>query len=130
MRACRSFVKWQSVGFAAVGNPNDPVVEMIVKSNIAGIVGAVNGGAVVLPPTVREGNKAYGLVPTTQSARNLLALVLTYFEKERLEKLRLKKECRKKGRLEEECLDKERLQRERRWGETYLAVEQKINTLD
>ena len=33
-------------GFAAVANPNDPIVEMIVESNIGGIVGRVKGLAV------------------------------------------------------------------------------------
>ena len=89
------FCQMAERGFAAVANPNDPIVEMIVESNIGGIVGRVKGLALGVPPTVWEGRTKYALVPTSQSAYDVLAVRVTYFEKE--------------------CLEAECFAKERRW---------------
>ena len=88
------FCQMAECGFAAVANPNDPIVEMIVESNIGGIVGRVKGLALGVLPTVWEVRTKYALVPTLQSAYNVLAVRVTYFEKECLEAERFAKEHR------------------------------------
>jgi hypothetical protein len=75
-------------GFAPVAKSRDPVVEMIVRSNIGGIVTRPNSKVVGLPSTIWKKNFAFGLVPTSESARNLIAINVLYSEERRLEEER------------------------------------------
>jgi hypothetical protein len=68
-------------GFAPVADSRDPVVEMIVRSNIGGIVTMHLPKVVGLPSTIWKDNIHSGLIPTSQSARNLIAIKIVYFEK-------------------------------------------------
>jgi hypothetical protein len=83
-------------GFAPVAELEEEVVEMIVKSNIGGIVSKEKSVVVGLPDTIWKKHKkrfVAGLVPTSESAHNLIAINVLYFEEER----RLKEE-RRRGR--------------------------------
>jgi hypothetical protein len=73
-------------GFAPVARTRDPVVEMIVRSNIGGIVTKTRSIVVGLPDTIWKDDIVNGLVPTSESARNLIAIEVLYFEK-RLEEV-------------------------------------------
>jgi hypothetical protein len=75
-------------GFAPVVNPRDPVVEMIVRSNIGGVVTRTKSVVVGLPNTIWKEDFVYGLVPTSKSARNLIAINVLYFEKRLAEERR------------------------------------------
>jgi hypothetical protein len=69
-------------GFAPVANPEDPVVEMIVRSNIGGIITKRDSKVVGLPTIIwKKGDT--GLIPTSESARNLIAIKVLQFEQER-----------------------------------------------
>jgi hypothetical protein len=70
-------------GFAPVAKPKDPAVEMIVRSNIGGIVTECKSKVVGLDNTVWEDFVKNGLIPTSESARNLIAIEVLYFEKSR-----------------------------------------------
>ena len=94
-------------GFAPVAESTDPVVELIVRSNIGGIVDRRKSKIVGLPSTIWNDDIDSGLIPTSESARNLIAIKILYFES-RLEEERCLEEER---RLEEE----HRLEEERRW---------------
>ena len=100
MRAWSTFVAWQS-GFAPVADSKDPVVEMIVRSNIGGIVTSRKSKVVGLPSTIWNINFSSALIPTSESARNLIAKEVL------LEEERQKKERRQK--------EERRLEVERRW---------------
>jgi hypothetical protein len=67
-------------GFAPVAKPRDPVVEMIVRLNIGGIVTKKHSEIVGVPDTVWKKNSVAGLVPTSESARNVIAIEVLYFE--------------------------------------------------
>jgi hypothetical protein len=88
-------------GFAPVADSRDPVVEMIVRSNIGGIVTSRKSKVVGLPSTIWNINFSLALIPTSESARNLIAKEVL------LEEERQKKERRQK--------EERRLEVERRW---------------
>jgi hypothetical protein len=67
-------------GFAPVAKSRDPVVELIVRSNIGGIVTNRKSKVVGLPSTIWNEKFSFGLVPTSESARNLIAIEVLYFE--------------------------------------------------
>jgi hypothetical protein len=77
-------------GFAPVAELTDPVVEMIVRSNIGGIVTQKTSIIVGLPDTIwnyeidgRVIKFDSSLIPTSESARNAIAILVLYFEQER-----------------------------------------------
>jgi hypothetical protein len=94
-------------GFAPVAKSRDPVVELIVRSNIGGIVAKPNSEIVGLPNTIWKDDGMSSLIPTSESARNLIAIKILYFERRLKEERRLEEE----RRLKEE----RRLEEERRW---------------
>ena len=59
-------------GFVPLKKRNDPIAEMISKHNVGGVVAksALNVG---LPKSVWSSKIKYGLVPTSQSTRLLIA---------------------------------------------------------
>jgi len=65
--------KMAECGFALVSEPSEPVVEMIVRCNIGGIID-VHGTVVDVPDSVWTSSSGYGLVPISESARNLIAM--------------------------------------------------------
>jgi hypothetical protein len=78
-----SMYLWQMAecGFS-VAKTTDRVVEMIVRSNIGGIITKQNSKVVGLPTTIwKQG--VTGLVPTSESARNVIAIIVVRFEEER-----------------------------------------------
>jgi len=58
-------------GYAPVEKSSNPAVEMIVRSNIGGVVDCTSSLAVGLPAD--EQSTELSLVPTSESARNLIA---------------------------------------------------------
>ena len=70
-------------GFAPVSNERDPAVEMIVKSNIGGVVSRENSRTVGLPNTIWKDNCSRGLIPASESARNEIAIEVLYAERQR-----------------------------------------------
>jgi hypothetical protein len=79
---CKGLVYLQPMaecGFAPVARPEDHVVAMIVRSNIGGIITKQDSKVVVLPTsTWKQG--VTGLVPTSESARNVIAIEVVRFE--------------------------------------------------
>jgi hypothetical protein len=72
-------------GFAPVYEYDDPAVEMIVKMNIGGIVQSAKSTIIGLPRSIWTDypNVEFGLVPTSESARILIAkMVLAQEAKE------------------------------------------------
>jgi hypothetical protein len=69
-------------GFAPVAKPDDKVVEMIVRSNIGGIITKQGSKVVGLPTSIWMQGVA-GLVPISESARNVIAIEVVKFEEER-----------------------------------------------
>jgi hypothetical protein len=65
---------------SAYDNKDLLVVEMIVKSNIGGIVTVEYSVIVALPDTIWKEDSVSGLVPASESARNLIAINVLYFE--------------------------------------------------
>ena len=78
-------------GFALVEEPNDPVVEMIVRSNIGGIIGKLGSTAVGLGEDIWTDQRSFALIPTSESARNLISIFTVYEEARRAEEARLAK---------------------------------------
>jgi archaellum biogenesis ATPase FlaH len=70
-------------GFVLVSEARDPAVEMIVKQNLGGIVSRERSTIVGQPESVWCGEETYGLVPTSESARLVMARFVVYKERER-----------------------------------------------
>jgi hypothetical protein len=69
-------------GFAPVAEPEDKVVEMIVRSKIGGLITKQGSEVVGLPTSIWKQGDA-GLVPISGSARNKIAIEVVKFEEER-----------------------------------------------
>lgn len=67
-------------GFAPV---TEMRVEQIVRANIGGIISKDNSIVVGVPTTVWKGRQISGLVPTSVSARNRIAIKVLYHQQER-----------------------------------------------
>ena len=65
---------------SAYDNKDLLVVELIVKSNIGGIVTVEDSVILGLPDTIWKEAFVSGLVPASESARNLIAINVLYFE--------------------------------------------------
>jgi hypothetical protein len=72
-------------GFAPVTKMRDPCVELIVRANIGGLVSKSQSKVVGVPETMWKDDEATALVPTSESARNLIAMKVLFMEKKRRE---------------------------------------------
>ena len=71
-------------GFAPVTDTRDPCAEQIVEDNIGGIISRSNSYVVGVPDAVWKGvDIDSGLVPISESARNLIAAMVLSEEQER-----------------------------------------------
>jgi hypothetical protein len=72
-------------GFVVIANPDDPAVKMIVRKNLGGIVSREKSRIVGQPRSVWSGTtEKYGLVPTSESARLVMAEFVVNKEKEKM----------------------------------------------
>ena len=65
-------------GFAPVLKYQDEAVQKIVKENLAGVVSLERSKILGLPTNVWQGGFSFGLVPTSQSARLVMASDILY----------------------------------------------------